>query len=44
MVLTEASGQVSIEVSRDRDGSFERQIVREWEGRLAGGCSRACPR
>jgi putative transposase len=29
-VLTEASGQVGIEVPRDRDGTFEPQIVRKW--------------
>jgi len=35
-VLTEASGQVSIEVPRDRDGSFEPQIVRKRQRRLSG--------
>ena len=35
-VLTEASGQVSIEVPRDRDGSFEPQIVRKRQRRLTG--------
>jgi transposase-like protein len=35
-VLTEASGQVPIEVPRDRDGSFEPQIVRKRQRRLAG--------
>ena len=35
-VLTEASGQVGIEVRRDRDGSFEPQIVRKRQRRLTG--------
>ena len=35
-VLTEASGQVSIEVPRDRDGSFEPQIVKKRQRRLSG--------
>jgi putative transposase len=35
-VLTEASGQVQIEVPRDRDGSFEPQIVRKRQRRLTG--------
>src|SRR5215469_4295723 len=35
-VLTEASGQVGIEVPRDRDGTFEPQIVRKRQRRLAG--------
>jgi transposase-like protein len=35
-VLTEASGQVGIEVPRDRDGSFEPQIVRKRQRRLSG--------
>src|SRR6201996_5896204 len=35
-VLTEASGQVPIEVPRDRDGSFEPQIVRKRQRRLTG--------
>src|SRR5579871_533202 len=33
-VLTEASGEVGIEVPRDRDGSFEPQIVRKRQRRL----------
>ena len=35
-VLTEASGRVQIEVPRDRDGSFEPQIVRKRQRRLTG--------
>jgi putative transposase len=35
-VLTEASGQVQIEVPRDRDGSFTPQIVRKRQRRLTG--------
>ena len=35
-VLTEASGQVAIEVPRDRDGSFEPQIVKKRQRRLTG--------
>jgi len=35
-VLTEATGQVEIEVSRDRDGSFEPVIVRKRRRRLNG--------
>src|ERR1700684_2031126 len=35
-VLTEASGQVGIEVPRDRDGTFEPQIVRKRQRRLSG--------
>jgi putative transposase len=35
-VLTEASGQVGIEVPRDRDGSFEPQIVKKRQRRLSG--------
>jgi putative transposase len=35
-VLTEASGQVPIEVPRDRDGSFEPQIVKKRQRRLTG--------
>src|SRR5215831_18808940 len=35
-VLTEATGQVGIEVPRDRDGTFEPQIVRKRQRRLAG--------
>src|SRR5262249_5229788 len=35
-VLTEASGQVGIEVPRDRDGSFEPQIVKKRQRRLTG--------
>ena len=35
-VLTESTGQVSIEAPRDRDGSFEPQIVRKRQRRLTG--------
>ncbi len=35
-VLTESSGQVAIEVPRDRDGSFEPQIVKKRQRRLSG--------
>ena len=35
-VLTEGSGQVGIEVPRDRDGSFEPQIVKKRQRRLSG--------
>src|SRR5215469_13727588 len=35
-VLTEASGQVPIEVPRDRQGTFEPQIVRKRQRRLSG--------
>ena len=35
-VLTDASGQVGIEVPRDRDGTFEPQIVRKRQRRLTG--------
>jgi len=35
-VLSEATGQVAIEVPRDRDGSFEPQIVRKRQHRLSG--------
>jgi putative transposase len=35
-VLTEASGQVQIEVPRDRAGTFEAQIVRKRQRRLSG--------
>jgi putative transposase len=35
-VLTESTGQVGIEVPRDRDGSFEPQIVRKRQRRLTG--------
>ena len=36
-VLTEATGQVEIEVPRDRDGSFEPQIVKKRQRRLTRG-------
>src|SRR3974390_1820043 len=36
-VLTEASGQVPIEVPRDRHGSFEPQIVKKRQRRVTGG-------
>ena len=35
-VLTEATGQVQIEVPRDRAGTFEPQIVRKRQRRLTG--------
>ena len=35
-VLTEASGQVGIEVPRDRAGTFEPQIVKKRQRRLSG--------
>ena len=35
-VLTEATGQVRIDVPRDRDGSFEPQIVKKRQRRLTG--------
>jgi hypothetical protein len=35
-VLTEGTGQVGIEVPRDRDGSFEPQIVKKRQRRLTG--------
>ena len=35
-VLTEATGQVTIEVPRNRDGSFEPQIVKKRQRRLNG--------
>jgi putative transposase len=35
-VLTEATGQVEIEVPRDRDGTFEPQIVKKRQRRLTG--------
>src|SRR5579862_6411573 len=35
-VLTESTGQVGIEVPRDRDGTFEPQIVRKRQRRLNG--------
>ena len=35
-VLTEATGQVQIEVPRDRDGSFEPVIVKKRQRRLTG--------
>jgi hypothetical protein len=36
MVLTESTGQVHVEVPRDRDGSFEPQIVKKRHRRLTG--------
>jgi putative transposase len=36
LVLAEASGQVEIEVPRDRAGTFEPQIVKKRQRRLAG--------
>ena len=35
-MLTEATGQVQIEVPRDRDGSFQPQIVKKRQRRLTG--------
>src|SRR3954464_3209354 len=35
-VLTEATGQVEIDVPRDRDGTFEPQIVKKRQRRLTG--------
>ena len=35
-VLTESTGQVGIEVPRDRDGTFEPQIVKKRQRRLTG--------
>jgi transposase-like protein len=35
-VLTESTGQVGLEVPRDRDGSFEPQIVKKRQRRLTG--------
>jgi transposase-like protein len=35
-VLTESTGQVGIEVPRDRDGTFEPQIVKKRQRRLSG--------
>ena len=35
-VLTEATGQITIEVPRDRDGTFEPQIVKKRQRRLNG--------
>lgn len=35
-VLTEATGQVVIEVPRDREGSFEPQVVKKRQRRLSG--------
>jgi putative transposase len=35
-VLTEATGQVQLEVPRDRDGTFEPQIVKKRQRRLTG--------
>ncbi len=35
-VLTEATGQVQIQVPRDRDGSFEPQIIKKRQRRLNG--------
>jgi putative transposase len=35
-VLTESTGQVELDVPRDRDGSFEPQIVKKRQRRLSG--------
>src|SRR6202046_2869815 len=36
-VLAEGAGQVAIDVPRDRDGTFEPQIVKKRQRRLNGG-------
>jgi len=36
-VLTEATGQMEIDVPRDRDGTFEPQIVKKRQRRLSHG-------
>ena len=36
-VLTESTGEVGIEVPRDRAGTFEPQIVKKRQRRLSGG-------
>jgi putative transposase len=41
-VLTEATGQVTIEVPRDRAGTFEPQIVRKRQRRLTGSMRSCC--
>jgi putative transposase len=41
-VLTEATGQVEIEVPRDRDGSFEPQIIKKRQHRLTGSMRSCC--
>ena len=41
-VLTEASGQVGIEVPRDRAGTFEPQIVKKRQRRLTGAMRSSC--
>jgi putative transposase len=46
-VLTENTGQVQIDVPRDRAGTFEPQIVRKRQRRLSGStrsCCRCMPR
>jgi putative transposase len=46
-VLTESTGQVQVEVPRDRAGTFEPQIVKKRQRRLAGideSCCRCMPR
>ena len=42
-VLTEATGQVQIEVPRDRDGTFEPQIVKKRQRRLTGSMRSSSP-
>ena len=42
-VLTEASGHVPIEVPRDREGTFEPQIVKKRQRRLSGSTRSCCP-
>ncbi len=41
-VLTESTGQVGIQVPRDRDGTFEPQIVRKRQRRLTGSMRWSC--
>jgi putative transposase len=41
-VLTEATGQVPIAVPRDRDGSFDPQIVKKRQRRLSGWMKWCC--
>jgi putative transposase len=41
-VLTESTGQVGIEVPRDRDGTFEPRIVKKRQRRLPGWIRSCC--
>lgn len=41
-VLGESTGEVAIDVPRDRQGTFEPQIVREWWRRLTGWMRSCC--